>query len=265
MTISETTVASAEGHDAKNRKSRSELLTGLGISLMGTGIAAIALRTQGISAINALSFVGRGIALYAAFQLVPFFRKHVDVKLNRTLKAMAAVWVVSVLAQGLSLATAFARPLLISIALFDFVLRSIAFAQARSVTTQLRRSVANTLVIGSIARIATGAMMITLATSGATRLSMSAGMIVVAELGATLLAAAFVEMSLPKHFASKAQQSSTVATADITAIEVTQAATMGSEDSIDVVLDLRHTDAVQQPVLTDTVVDLREHAEAVTQ
>jgi hypothetical protein len=264
MTISETTTASAEGHHAKNRQSRSELLNGLGISLIGTGIAAIALQTQGVSVINTLSFVGRGIALYAAFQLVPFFRKHVDAKLNRTLKAMAAVWVLSVLAQGLSLATAFARPLIISIALVDFVLRSISLAQARSVTTQLRRSVANTLVIGSIARIGTGAMMVTLATSGATRLSMSAGMIVVAELGASLLAATFVELSLPKHFAAKAQQSSTMVTSEVMTDEVTQAASVTADDSIDVVLDLRHTDAPQKPALTDTVVDLREHAEAAT-
>ncbi len=261
MTISETTTP-AEGHDAKNRNGSSQLLKGLGISALGTGIAASVLLSQGTSSINALSFVGRGIALYAAFQLVPFFRNHVDVKLNRTLKAMAAVWVVSVLAQGLSLATAFARPLLISIAMFDFVLRSVAFAQARSVTTQLRRSVANTLVIGSIARIATGAMMITLATSGATRLSTSAGMIVVAELGATLLAAAFVEMSLPKHFAARAQQSSAQENSEVMTTEVSQSAAITPDDSIDVVLDLRHTDAVQQPVLADTVVDLREHAEA---
>ena len=204
MTISEPTVASPEGHDAKTKlEGSSELLTGLGVSLIGTGIAAFVLRSQGTGSINALSFVGRGVALYAAFQLVPFVRKHVDAKLNRTLKAMAVVWVVSVLAQGLSLATAFAKPLLITIAMVDFAVRAVAFAQARSVTNQLHRSAANTLVIGSIARLATGALMISLAASGATRLSTSAGMIVVAELGATLLAAAFVEMSLPKHFASK--------------------------------------------------------------
>jgi hypothetical protein len=260
MTISETTVASPEGHEAKT-----ELLTGLGISLVGAGIAAFVLRSQGTASINALSFVGRGVALYAAFQLVPFVRKHVDAKLNRTLKAMAAVWVMSVLAQGLSLATAFAKPLLVTIAMVDFALRAVAFAQARSVTNQLRRSAANTLVIGSIARLATGALMISLAASGATRLSTSAGMIVVAELGATLLAAVFVEMSLPKHFAAKAQQSSTMATSEAMTDEVTQAASVTSDDSIDVVLDLRHTDAPQQPALTDTVVDLREHVEAATQ
>ena len=270
MTISEPTVASPEGHDAKTKlEGSSELLTGLGVSLIGTGIAAFVLRSQGTGSINALSFVGRGVALYAAFQLVPFVRKHVDAKLNRTLKAMAVVWVVSVLAQGLSLATAFAKPLLITIAMVDFAVRAVAFAQARSVTNQLHRSAANTLVIGSIARLATGALMISLAASGATRLSTSAGMIVVAELGATLLAAAFVEMSLPKHFASKTQQSTIEANAQTITIapeaEQIKATDTSTDDTIDVVLDLRHAEAAQQPVLGDTIVDLREHAEAVTQ
>jgi hypothetical protein len=274
MTISENTVISAQGSDVKTN--RSELLTGLGAALIGAGMAAFVLRAKGTSSITTLSFVGRGVALYASFQLVPFFRKHIDTKLNRTLKIMAAVWIVSVLAQGLSLATAFAKPLLVTIALVDFALRAIAFAQARSVTLQLHRSVANTLVIGSIARLATGAMMITLAASGATRFSNSAGMIVVAELGATLLAAAFVEMSLPKHFAAKALQSSTVAAAVDTgtvngeAIENGESigivadqpiASIDSIDSIDVVLDLRHAEAIQASG-TDTVVDLREHVQA---
>jgi hypothetical protein len=275
MTISETTVATAEGHDAKtNREGTLELLKGLGISLVGAGVAAAVLRSKGTSSINTLSFAGRGIALYAAFQLVPFFRKHVDAKLNRTLKAMAAVWVASVLAQGLSLATAFAKPLLITIALVDFALRAIGFAQARAVSSQLDRSVANTLVIGSMARLATGAMMVTMAASGATRFSTSAGLIIVAELGATLLAAAFVEMSLPKHFAAKALQSSNIASSDSTTTKLVQS--IGSADngnsidsstghSIDVVLDLRHAEAGRQPVVADTVVDLREHVEANAQ
>ncbi len=287
MTTSVNPVGSAEGHDLKtNRTGTSELITGLGVALTGAGIAAIVLRTKGISSVNALSFASRGVALYATFQLVPFFRKHVDAKLNRTLKTMAAVWLVSVMAQGLNFATAFAKPLLIAIALVDFALRSAAFAQARSVTTQLHRSAANTLVIGSIARLAAGAMMITLAASGATRLSTSAGMIVVAELGATLLAASFVEMSLPKHFAAKSLQTTNIATSDATTTALTlppestqntQILDQSSDDSddsddsidsIDVVLDLRHTENiqagnVQKPVLSDTVVDLREHAKAV--
>jgi hypothetical protein len=263
MTISEPTVVSAEGLNDKTN--RTELLTGLGAALIGTGIAAFVLRARGTSSITALSFVGRGVALYAAFQLVPFFRKHVDTKLNRTLKTMAAVWVVSVLAQGLSLATAFAKPLLITIAMVDFALRAVGFAQARSVTMQLHRSAANALVIGSIARLATGAMMITLAASGATRFSISAGMIVVAELGATLLVAAFVEMSLPKHFAAKALQTVTAEQAQI--IEDSQTIENGSDESTDnsinVVLDLRHVEAA--PIATDTIVDLREHVEANAQ
>jgi hypothetical protein len=262
MTTSETIVVSAEGHD--DNTNRTELLTGLGAALIGTGIAAFVLRVKGTSSINTLSFVGRGVALYAAFQLVPFFRKHVDTKLNRTLKTMAAVWVVSVLAQGLSLATAFAKPLLITIAMVDFALRAVAFAQARSVTLQLHRSAANTLVIGAMARLATGAMMITLAASGATRFSTSAGMIVVAELGATLLAAAFVEMSLPKHFAAKALQTATAEQAQVieapTTIET--AADESNSDSIDVVLDLRHAEATPA---ANTIVDLREHVEAIAQ
>ena len=278
MTIFENPVGSAKGHDIKtNRTGTSELITGLGVALTGAGIAAIVLRTKGISSINALSFVSRGVALYATFQLVPFFRKHVDAKLNRTLKTMAAVWLVSVMAQGLSFATAFAKPLLIAIALVDFALRSAAFAQARSVTTQLHRSAANTLVIGSIARLAAGAMMITLAASGATRFSTSAGMIIVAELGATLLAASFVEMSLPKHFAAKSLQTTNIATSDATTVELstfnentqntqnTQNIDHSTDDSIDVVLDLRHAENIQEPAPTDTVVDLREHAEAVAQ
>jgi hypothetical protein len=270
MTISETTTSSAEGHDVT--KDRTELLTGLGVALVGAGMAAFALRAKGASSINTLSFVSRGVALYAAFQLVPFFRKHVDKKLNRTLKTMAIVWVVSVLAQGLSLATAFAKPLLITIALVDFTLRAVAFAQARMVTLQLNRSAANTLVMGSIARLATGAMMITLAASGATRFSTSAGMIVVAELGATLLAASFVEMSLPKHFAAKAAQSSVLVATDTKiaeqvgvieteSIEHTDQSTLDSVDAIGVVLDLRHAE-VTQTIAADTVVDLREHVDA---
>ncbi len=257
MTISETSGPSAEGQSARtNHNGTSELRSGLGISLIGAGIAAFVLWSQGTSSINMLSFVGRGVALYAAFQLVPFFRKHVDAKLNRTLRAMAAVWVVSVLAQGLSLATAFAKPLLITIALIDFALRAVAFAQARFVTSQLQRSVANTLIIGSIARLATGAMMISMAAAGTSRLSTAVGMIVVGELGATLLGATFVEMSLPKHFAAKSAQSSTVIDSP-TEVDAT------ADDALDVVLDLRHADAVvTQPVLVDNVVDLREHAEA---
>ena len=257
MTISETSGPSAEDQNAKtNLEGTSELFTGLGISLIGAGIAAIVLRYKGTSSINTLSFVARGVALYATFQLVPFFRKHVDAKLNRTLRAMAVVWLVSVLAQGLSLATAFAKPFLISIALIDFTLRAVAFAQARFVTSQLRRSVANTLVIGSIARLATGAMLVTMAAAGTPRLSTAVGMIVVGELGATLLAATFVEMSLPKHFAAKSAQTTTMVS---TAIETEIG--NDADDSIDVVLDLRHADAAPKPVLADTVVDLREHAE----
>ena len=94
-------------------------------------------------------------------------------------------------------------------------------------------------------------------------------MIVVAELGATLLAAAFVEMSLPKHFASKTQQSPIEANAEASIIaheaEHIKATDASTDDAIDVVLDLRHAEAVQQPVFGDTIVDLREHAEAVTQ
>jgi hypothetical protein len=269
MTISETSGPTAEGHSVKtNREGTSELLSGLGISLIGAGIAAFVLRSKGTSSITTLSFVGRGVALYAAFQLVPFFRKHIDTKLNGTLRAMAAVWIASVLAQGFSLATAFAKPLLITIALADFALRAVAFAQARSATMQLHRSPANTLVIGSIIRLATGAMLISLAASGATRFSMSAGMIVVAELGATLLVAVFVEMSLPKHFAAKALQSSNAAQSETQSTPTADqsAESMESADhSINVVLDLRHVDAAQQPVLADTVVDLREHVEAHAQ
>jgi hypothetical protein len=263
MTISETSGSSAEDPSVKtNREGTSELLRGLGISLAGAGIAAFVLRSKGTSSINTLSFVGRGLALYAAFQLVPFFRKHIDAKLNRTLRALSAVWIASVLAQGLSLATAFAKPLLIAIALSDFALRAVAFAHARSATMQLHRSPANTLVVGSIVRLATGAMMVSFAASGATRFSMNAGMIVVAELGATLLAAVFVETSLPKHFAAKTLQTSTVSLPETQAVAVTHETT---DDSIDVVLDLRHADVVQQPVVADTVVDLREHIEANAQ
>ena len=275
MTIANSSSSIAETTDAKTSRAGSpELLSALGITLVGVAIASFVLKIQGTGSINSLNFVTRGIGLYAAFQLIPFFRNHAGIKLQRATRGLAIVWIASVLAQGLGMASALPKSILIGIALADFALRSIGFAQARAITSQLSRSVANALVVGSIGRLAAGAALFTMTATGVSRFTTAAGLVVIADLGATVLSMLFVEMSLPKHFVSKDSVAATIK-ADVKTASVSDPIAMtlaasaplsmsGTDDeSIDIVLDLRSAEPATQTIVNETVVDLREHAEAL--